>query len=95
VLISLSVGFLIGWIYRTPETVERVQTGVVVGAVAIEDVQYRLPPLPECAGFDFDPKIGGMSGAELVSYTARLYYWAAGCSNALVVTQELFNENHD
>jgi len=63
--------------------VTEVQTEAVTEFITVEKRVEVMPDLPECAGFDFDPSIGGMNGAELIGYTAKLYQWGADCSNAL------------
>lgn len=88
VLISIIVGFRIGWIFRPPEYVEVVEQVPLYDTVVVERLVYRIPPLPECAGFDFDPHVGGMNGSELIKYTAEVYNWGARCSTALATESE-------
>jgi hypothetical protein len=51
--------------------------------VTVPEVRYVMPPLPECAGFDFSGDVGGMAFDDFIIWAGELYSWAAGCSNAL------------
>lgn len=77
-----------GWFLRPPETVEKIVTETVVRYVDVPVTIYKVPALPECANFDFDPDISGMSGIEVISFTARLYQWGSNCSNALATLEQ-------
>ena len=80
-MISASVSYLITSTFR-PESIEYVTVPKPVEV---------MPPLPECANFDFNPDVGGMLGDEFVIYTAELWQWGAGCSNAVYEVQKNLN----
>ena len=80
-LISALVAYRIGLASAT-HTVET-QTETVTKFVTLPEVRYVVPPLPECAGFDFSGDVGGMAMDDFIIWAGELYSWAAGCSNAL------------
>ena len=80
-LISALVAYRTGLDTAT-HTVE-IQTETVTRYVNVPVVRVVLPPLPECAGFDFDGEVGGMPFGDFIVWTGELYAWASGCSSAL------------
>lgn len=85
-LTLVGVGFRLGWSLRPPEYVERVVQAPPVVEYVTVPVEV-LPPLPACAGFDFDPDVSGMAFDAFILWAGELYAWAAACSNALIALQ--------
>lgn len=84
-LISGLVAYRIG-LALNPQI--KVETETVTEYITINEVREVLPPLPECANFDFNPRVGGMPMDEFIAWSAEVYGWGAGCSGALKALQE-------